>query len=79
MIARFSLCILVAGTLTQAASAQPCSAQAKGKVTGIGGVQQLRAAGIEVTVDPKVLPNGRFARLHDPEGNPIELWEPKDK
>jgi predicted enzyme related to lactoylglutathione lyase len=19
---------------------------------------------------------GRFARLHDPEGNPIELWEP---
>jgi len=22
------------------------------------------------------LPNGRFARLCDPEGNPIELWEP---
>lgn len=22
-------------------------------------------------------PNGRFARLHDPESNPIELWEPK--
>ncbi len=22
-------------------------------------------------------PNGRFARIHDPEGNPIELWEPK--
>ena len=21
-------------------------------------------------------PYGRFARLHDPEGNPIELWEP---
>ena len=20
--------------------------------------------------------NGRFARLHDPEGNPIELWQP---
>ena len=19
---------------------------------------------------------GRFARIHDPEGNPIELWEP---
>lgn len=19
---------------------------------------------------------GRFARVHDPEGNPIELWEP---
>lgn len=21
---------------------------------------------------------GRFARIHDPEGNPIELWEPAD-
>jgi glyoxylase I family protein len=39
-------------------------------------VEQLRAAGIEVTVDPETYPNGRFARIHDPEGNPIELWEP---
>jgi len=38
--------------------------------------EQLRAAGITVDVDQKVYPNGRFARLHDPEGNPIELWEP---
>jgi glyoxylase I family protein len=38
---------------------------------------QLRAAGIEVKVDPRQYPNGRFARLQDPEGNPIELWEPK--
>ncbi len=37
---------------------------------------QLRAAGIEVTIDPKTYPNGRFARVHDPEGNPIELWQP---
>jgi hypothetical protein len=37
---------------------------------------QLRAADIEVTLDPKNYPNGRFARLHDPEGNPIELWQP---
>jgi hypothetical protein len=22
-------------------------------------------------------PNGRFARLNDPEGNPIQLWEPE--
>jgi glyoxylase I family protein len=42
-------------------------------------VKQLRAANIEVKVDPTVYPNGRFARLHDPEGNPIELWEPKDR
>ena len=39
-------------------------------------VAQLRAAGIEVKVDPQSYPNGRFARLHDPEGNPIELWQP---
>jgi glyoxylase I family protein len=38
---------------------------------------QLRANGITVTVDTTLYPNGRFARLHDPEGNPIELWEPK--
>jgi glyoxylase I family protein len=34
---------------------------------------QLQAAGIEVKVDPQTYPNGHFARLHDPEGNPIEL------
>ncbi|HEY6304317.1 MAG TPA: VOC family protein [Terriglobales bacterium] len=37
---------------------------------------QLRAAGIAIDVDPQLYPNGRFARLHDPEGNPIELWQP---
>ena len=40
-------------------------------------VAQLRAAGITVT-EPESYPNGDFARVHDPEGNPIELWEPKD-
>ena len=40
-------------------------------------VAQLRASQIEVAVDSQVYPNGRFARLHDPEGNPIELWEPQ--
>jgi glyoxylase I family protein len=39
-------------------------------------VAQLDAAEIAVKVDPELYPNGRFARLHDPEGNPIELWEP---
>lgn len=38
--------------------------------------RQLEAAGIEVKVDPATYPNGRFAHLHDPEGNPIELWQP---
>ncbi|MDW5265220.1 MULTISPECIES: VOC family protein [Acidobacteriaceae] len=37
---------------------------------------QLEAAGIAVKVDPMAYPYGRFARLHDPEGNAIELWQP---
>ena len=40
-------------------------------------VAQLRAATINVSMDPQQYPNGRFARLHDPERNPIELWQPK--
>jgi len=38
----------------------------------------LTAAGIDVTTKPDWdMPGvGRFARIHDPEGNPIELWEP---
>jgi glyoxylase I family protein len=39
-------------------------------------VAQLRRAGIPVAIDQQCYPNGRFARLSDPEGNPIELWEP---
>ncbi|NKB36226.1 MAG: VOC family protein [Gammaproteobacteria bacterium] len=39
-------------------------------------VAQLRDAGIEVELDEQVYPNGRFASLKDPEGNPIQLWEP---
>jgi len=40
-------------------------------------VAQLTEAGIAVTVDPEAYSFGRFARLVDPDGNPIELWEPK--
>lgn len=41
-------------------------------------VDSLAAAGVDVVTDPawdgpEV---GRFARIHDPEGNPVELWEP---
>jgi predicted enzyme related to lactoylglutathione lyase len=39
-------------------------------------VDQLRAAGTDVVVDDEEYPNGRFAHLHDPEGNAIQLWEP---
>lgn len=38
----------------------------------------LRAAGIVVVTKPEWnMPGvGNFARIHDPEGNPIELWQP---
>lgn len=38
---------------------------------------QLKADGVAVELDPAEYPNGRFATLADPEGNPIQLWEPK--
>lgn len=42
-------------------------------------LDQLRRAG--VTVDERIedLPYGRFAWAMDPEGNRIELWEPKQE
>lgn len=39
---------------------------------------QLRAAGIEIKVD-EAASIWQFARLRDPEGNPIELWQPPAK
>jgi glyoxylase I family protein len=44
-----------------------------------GMVEQLRSSGSEVTVDPTTYSMGRFASLTDPEGNPIQLWEPADE
>lgn len=40
-------------------------------------VKQLEATGIDVDVEDEEYPNGWFARLVDPEGNPIQLWQPK--
>jgi predicted enzyme related to lactoylglutathione lyase len=38
-------------------------------------VAQLRAGGVPVEVDPERYSNGRFAQLHDPEGNAVQLWQ----
>ena len=49
------------------------------RVAGLDALlESLRASGIDVITkdewdDPVT---GRFARIHDPEGNAIELWEP---
>lgn len=41
-------------------------------------LHKLRAAGVpvETRADWDTPETGRFARVQDPEGNPIELWEP---
>lgn len=43
-----------------------------------GMIASLKAANIEVETraDWDAPETGRFARIHDPEGNTIELWEP---
>lgn len=48
------------------------------RVTDLDGlVAALRAAGIAIEREEEMEGVGRFARVHDPEGNPIELWEPE--
>jgi glyoxylase I family protein len=39
---------------------------------------QLRDAGVEITTNPEwdTPQTGKFARISDPEGNPVELWQP---
>lgn len=42
-------------------------------------MEQLRTAGITVLQKPEWNSEvGEFARIHDPEENPIELWQPSD-
>lgn len=42
-------------------------------------IDELQAKGIEViTKDEWNSDVGTFARIHDPEGNPIELWQPAE-
>lgn len=40
-------------------------------------VSQLRNAKISIDREETMEGVGRFARIHDPEGNPIELWQPE--
>lgn len=49
------------------------------RVTDLDGLlTSLRGAGIAVITNPDwdSPETGKFARIHDPEGNPVELWEP---
>ena len=40
-------------------------------------IEQLTGAGIPILQGPEYHENGVFAWLLDPEGNKVELWEPK--
>ena len=40
-------------------------------------IEQLTARGVEILQGPEYHENGVFAWVMDPEGNKIELWEPK--
>lgn len=49
------------------------------RVSGLDALlAELEAAGIAISRNPDwdTPETGRFARIHDPEGNAIELWEP---
>ncbi len=41
-------------------------------------ITQLRAGGVEVVSGPESHENGKFAWIMDPDGNKVELWEPKN-
>jgi predicted enzyme related to lactoylglutathione lyase len=40
-------------------------------------IAQLKRGGIALHKGPEQHPNGRFAWVLDPDGNKVELWEPK--
>ena len=40
-------------------------------------LSQLRADGIPIVGGPESHENGKFAWIMDPDGNKVELWEPK--
>ena len=40
-------------------------------------LEQLKRNGVEIVKGPDVDDNGKFAWILDPDGNKVELWEPK--
>ncbi len=42
-------------------------------------IEELRAGGVPIVGEIEQFDYGKFAHILDPEGNKIELWEPKDK
>jgi predicted enzyme related to lactoylglutathione lyase len=42
-----------------------------------GMIEQLQRGGVEVIQGPESHENGEFAWIMDPDGNKVELWQPK--
>lgn len=42
-----------------------------------GMIAQLKAGGVDIHQGPESHENGKFAWILDPDGNKVELWEPK--
>jgi predicted enzyme related to lactoylglutathione lyase len=42
-----------------------------------GMIAKLKRGGVEILQGPESHENGKFAWIMDPEGNKVELWEPK--
>ena len=42
-------------------------------------IEEMRQAGVEITMEIETYEYGKFAHVMDPEGNKIELWEPVDE
>jgi predicted enzyme related to lactoylglutathione lyase len=40
-------------------------------------IAQLKSSGVEILKGPEYHENGAFAWIMDPDGNKVELWEPK--
>jgi predicted enzyme related to lactoylglutathione lyase len=40
-------------------------------------IEQLKSGGVDIVQGPESHENGKFAWIIDPDGNKIELWEPK--
>jgi len=41
-------------------------------------IDQLKKGGVEILQGPDADENGKFAWIVDPDGNKVELWEPKN-
>jgi predicted enzyme related to lactoylglutathione lyase len=68
----------VAGSESKWFSPSDSSFMINYRVDDLGALlEQLRADGVAIVQGPESAENGKFAWIMDPDGNKVELWEPK--